>query len=229
MDNARLEDAILTNQGAAAGTTRPTAPSLDFDPALAARAWASHLTTKRKEKKQIAVVIPLPSGQQVAVHRMPVWHMLHLGLIPDRLTAYAQNHVRLLASADRELAQRQTVSAYLANHEEEQVNWQDLLDTIWLRCVVSPKFGTSAEATVEVTEEGELRAIERNGDDYFGRKSLPAPEDMVFDVADVELLDKIFVYQFCQGVDESVEQFLRSTSAALGVVADVAGLPLSSV
>lgn len=226
--DSKIDDVILTRQGAAGES--PTAPSLDLArPELFDRAWGSHFAKRKEKMKQVAVVIDLPTGQSVGVVRMPLWYLLHKGMIPDRISGYAQEHVRLLSAGDPELAQQQVMSSYIANEKGEQVTWDDLLDEIWIRCVVAPKFGRGIDVNVTLNDDGEPWLIDHS--EGFMRSVRPVAEgdkDLVWNVKDVEMIDKIFVYQFCQGVDESVESFLRTTSAALGAVADGLGLPVQA-
>jgi hypothetical protein len=222
----KLEDAVLTNTGAASGATQTTAPNLDFDtgvafdPALLSKAWRKNFSRKKESKKKVAVVIDVPSGEKVAVVRMPLWMMLHAGKVPDRLSSFAQEHVKLLSSGDAELAQKTVMGQYLNDADAAAKQMDDLLDFIWINSVVLPRFASRADYPDAPAPDPESdEPVVLNGDD----------DNPVFDVADVEMIDKVFVYQFCQGVDESVEQFLRTTSAALGIVADVAGLPLQAL
>lgn len=166
--------------------------------------WRRHFKN-RATQRQVAVVLEVPSGEKIAAVRMPMTYMMRTGVVPDRLTGLIQKQIDLLSSGDPEKAERETIEEYQIRGEEAEEEWNAILDFIWCECVILPKFKPDGDADPD------------------------NPDNPTFPVGDVEMIDKVYLYQWCQGVNESVEDFFRTTGAALGAVADVLGVPLQTV
>lgn len=178
-------------------------PAQKVDPKLLNEGWRRHFKQKAEEGT-IAVLLDVPSGEKIAAVRMPLTYMVRTGIVPDRLTGSVQKQIAQIQSGDPEKARKETIESYMQSPVEAEQEWNALLDFIWCECVVLPKFKP---------------LIEANPDDE---------ENPTFPVDSVDMMDKVYLYQWCQGVNESVEDFFRTTSEAMGVMGDVIGVPLPS-
>jgi len=167
----------------------------DFTKKLLNDGWKKHLQAKA-EQKQIAVVMEVPSGEKVAAVRMPLSYMLKAGIIPDRLSEAVEHQIALITAGDPKKSQQTVLEDYAKDAQKSEQEWKDVLDFIWTSCVVLPKFVADAEAT-------------------------PDDEDNpTFPISSVDLIDKLFLYEWCQGVNETVQAFRESTAEALGIMAN---------
>lgn len=165
-------------------------------------AWRSSFKA-RKQKEKIAVVLMLPSGERVAVVRMPLTYMLNAGHVPDRLTSIVQRQIELLTGGDPEASKQKVMEEYAADPKQSDQEWEAVLNFIVMDSVVLPKFVADDEAN-------------------------PDHEDHpTFPISSMDLLDKIYLYEWNQGVNETVEAFLRAASETLGTVADGLNVSLS--
>jgi hypothetical protein len=192
-------DGVTGPLGGAAGDGQSALP---FDKAKLNAGWRRHFQEKQ-EKKQVAVVIDVPTGEQIAAVRMPLSYMLKAGIVPDRLTPAIEKQIALLISGDPKKSREAVYEDYKADAEAADAEWMDVLNFIWMNCCVLPKFVADTEA---------------QPDD---------PENPTFPISSVELIDKLYLYEWCQGVNETVERFLQSTSEALRTLADEYSIPLS--
>lgn len=185
-------------------TARPTLiPSpAQIDPKALNDAWRKNWKAKT-ERKNIAVLIDLPSGSTIAAVRMPLSYLLKAGHVPDRMTHIVQKQINLLTSGKPEDAMQSVVDDYQQDEATADKEWQDVLDFITIHCSVLPKFAADEDADPE------------------------HETDPTFPVSSMDMLDKIYLYEWCQGVSETVETFLHAAATALGIVADGSVVSLS--
>lgn len=191
-------EGVVTPLGAG---TRPAPTPLD--PKALNEGWRRHFKARSKVKG-VAVLLDVPSGEKIAAIRMPLSYMMRTGVVPDRLTGAVQRQIAVIQSGDPAKAQSETIKDFQERGDEAQAEFDALLQFIWCECVQLPKF---------------LPGDEANPDD---------PDNPTFPVESVEMMDLIYLYQWCQGVNESVEDFFRTTGEALGALADVLGIPLQT-
>lgn len=153
-------------------------------------AWSKHLR-KRTESRAAIVRLVLPSTLPVDAMRMPVQYLWRNGMIPDPLTAVMQEHIAVLEKPDT--AGETMIEQWEADPETAWKNWRDVLVTVWLACVVQPSF-TDDEA--QVGESGP------------------------YHVNDVDYMDLLYVYQWAQGVDQSVVDFLHEQTEIMDRLSD---------
>lgn len=164
--------------------------------------WRRHF--KAKNSQRVAVVLDLPSGEQIAAVRLPLSYLLKAGHVPDRMSSAVQKQIALLTGGDPQASVEAVAADYAQDPDAANAEWFDVLDFIWMHCVVLPKFVADAEADPD------------------------HPTTPTFPISSVGELDKIYLYEWCQGVNETVETFLRATSQALGIVADGYNVSLSA-
>lgn len=173
-----------------------------LDPSIAS-AWRKHIK-ERSELRGRPVKLALPSGLAITAVRMPIRYLLSEGIIPDPLTPIVKEHIALLDDpAMGESGEDAILSAWDADPEASWKKWVKVLDTIWLACVVQPSF-TDDEAQVGRDEKGE-------------------PAEPFF-IGEADYFDKLYVYQWTQGVDQAVADFLHEQSQIVGIVADGGGV-----
>jgi hypothetical protein len=161
------------------GSVRALHPGIALDPSIS-DAWRQHLR-QRTATRAAVIDLVLPSTLPIKAMRMPLQYLFRHGMIPDPLTAIIQEHIAILEKPDT------ATEAMMANLEANPVkaerDWLTVLQTVWTACVVQPSF-TDDEAQVG-----------RDGEPFY--------------VGDVNPLDLLYVYQWAQGVDESVAEFLH--------------------
>ena len=158
-------------------------------------------SAERIQEKVKPVAMDLPSGMRVVAQRVDLrWLMKH-DLIPDPLLARVEEMIGLIESADPNYVAEELGHTLEQNPEETFSNWFSVLGTVWQACVVAPQFT----------------------DDPARRDS----EEPPYHIDDVEYFDKLYVYQWAQGVDRSVIEFLHEQSEAMGELADKQSIQLS--
>lgn len=159
------------------------------DPSLVA-AWRKEATA-RAEARETPFKLDLPSGKAVYVVRMSLRLLLNKGMVPDVLTPQVSETIALIESGDPDKGQREVMDEFARDPVDAYLRWLNLLNFVWLATVVSPKFA----------KEGE--------DD---------PANDVFSLDLVDYDDKLYVYQWTQGVDQSVQDFRLQQAAAVGTL-----------
>lgn len=177
-------------------------PAVALDPSIA-DAWRRMFKAKQSQRTTPVALI-LPSGMPVTAMRLPVRHLIEYGNIPDPLTTSVREFADLIEGERQGGASvaSSLVEQFNENPEQSWSRWMRVLDGVFIACIAQPSF----------TDDDRQADLE-NGP---------------FPVADVDYFDKLYVYQWAQGVDQSVADFLREQSAALGALANGEGVSLSS-
>ena len=164
-------------------------------------AWRKH-AQKRQEERETAIHLDLPSGKPVKAIRAPLQWLYRHNLIPDALLAQTEEMIRLIESGDPNAVGRAMEEELQENEEQAFEKWLALLNGCWLACVTSPEFT----------------------DDESRREAVDPP----YWIGDVDYMDKLFLYGWAQGVDQSIQEFLQFQSEIVGAMADGTGVQLSS-
>lgn len=177
-------------------------PAVALDPSIT-DAWRRMFKAKQQQRTT-PVQLYLPSGMPVTAVRLPVRHLIEYGNIPDPLTNAVREFADLIEGERRgEYSVAETLADQFNENPEASWNrWMRVIDGVFIACVSQPSF----------TDD------DRQADLEVGP----------FPVADVDYFDKLYVYQWAQGVDQSVADFLREQSATMGSLANGEGIPLSS-
>lgn len=170
-------------------------------PSPVSAAWGA-MFKQRAVERSTPVKIDLPSSLPVMVVRMPVRMLIKHGFVPDPLTPIIENHIRQLEGIGRGDGMESIAASFNENPEATFAQFLDVLRTVWCSCVVEPKFVMN--------------------DDDADEESGPYP------VAAVDYFDLLYVYQWAQGVDQSVQDFLHEQGQTLGTLAAGESVPLSS-
>lgn len=169
-------------------------------------------------ERPVAAQLLLPSGAIVKAVRMPMRALFEQGKIPDSITPMAQQWVDQLESlsperdADKQAASAQ--QAVLDKFQEDPVAaatlWMEFLREIWVSIVVAPRFASPPkDQTDPAAVDGWERQVIDNG---------------IFPVSSVEFDDLLYLFQWAEGVDESVEAFFQRQTEAVGAMGDVPGV-----
>ena len=218
-------DTNLRNFAAAAGAQVPKPPRPLYD------VWKERARA-RQQQELGGVELMLPSGMPVRVRRIPLILMLQRGTIPDALTPIVNRYIAQITeeetkglSQDELLARSQKqVSEDVESDPVEAYNtYTAIIDFVFKTAVVEPRFFYRNEVA-GVDSLQEMREILPAGQDDplfldFGPNG---------EYPDVDYADRMFVYQFCQGVDQTIEEFFRQQANDLGVLSDRQDLPLSA-
>lgn len=177
-------------------------PAVALDPSIT-DAWRRMFKAKQQQRT-IPVQLLLPSGMPVAAVRLPVRHLIEYGNIPDPLTNAVREFADLIEGERRgETSVAETLADQFNENPEASWNrWMRVIDGVFIACVSQPSF----------TDDDRQADLEQGP----------------FPVADVDYFDKLYVYQWAQGVDQSVADFLREQGTVMGNLANGEGVPLSS-
>jgi hypothetical protein len=214
-DQKSLEEAVTNVVGAGTGpatvlAAKRLAASVDPD---TSRAWgARQRRIKAEANRPVTIVLPSNEARTdeeraengditVDVVRMPIKLLWERGTVPSELGATVQAIIDQLESRDPEYVRESTLAAFEQDPIKVFNQWLDLLYFVWLENVVSPAF---------VDDRRQPADGKRTG-----------AEEPPFAVQDVDYNDLLFVYQWSQGVDQSVREFLLEQTAALGAVGTV--------
>jgi len=164
------------------------------------------LMWRKRSQERIAekvkpVTIDLPSGMKVIAQRMDLRWLWKHDLIPDPILARVEEMISLIESADPNHVAEEMGKQLEENPEEAFSNWYSVLGTVWQACVVAPQF----------TYDPDRRDA----------------EEPPYHVDDAEYFDKLYLYQWAQGVDRTVIDFLHEQSEALGELATNQSVRLS--
>lgn len=134
---------------------------------------------------------------------MPLSLMYQRGLIPDIFTARVQEWIGSIqknlddpVNAGKEFLHQEDETE--EDMEKRYNDWLSIVDYTWCACVSSPSFCMK-----------------------FEDQDLNKP---VLWVGEVDYQDKIYVYTYAQGVDQTVEEFFREQEEALGAILDGEGV-----
>ncbi len=179
--------------GSARRQGRATAPTVST-----AKAW--------KAKGAEGYELEVPSGNVALVRPVGMQAFLDRGMIPNSLREIAMEAIKGKKKMDLKVE----------DLDEEQItNMISLFDSVTVYCVIKPEVETVPLWTSEDAEDGNCSA------DAVG---LPVPmrqrdPDLLY-VDEVDLPDKMFIFQFACGGTRSVEQFreeyARSMERVLG-------------
>ena len=161
------------------------------DPTLVT-AWRTEATQRQREANT-PVLLDLPSGKRVQVLRLSLRMLLNKGFVPDALTSQVSETIAILESGDPDAGRETVLDEFKDDPVQSYLKWLNLLNFVWLNCVVFPRFA-------------------KEGDDD--------PDKDIFSIDLVEYNDKLYVYQWTQGVDQAVQDFLDEQARALGIVGD---------
>jgi hypothetical protein len=157
--------------------------------------WAQHFRQKEAERGAPVRLHPLPSGgPPIMAVRLPLKVLIRKGMVPDRLTAVVDRWIGIYDALDPKKAQQQVADDFEEDPEGSFIKWSEMLNYVWMTSVVVPKY------------TNDLSKV-----DY---------EAGIFDVSEVDFSDKLYLYAWCQGVDETVEEFFRKQIDPLEPVPD---------
>lgn len=171
-----------------------------LDPSIELK-WRERFANKSKIR-YAPMELDLPSGLAVEAVRMPLRFLLRKGLIPDPVSPIIHDYIARLDDPDPDARVEESVTEFNETPLAAFKRWQTILDTVWQCCVRRPLFTDDSDR--EDAEEPPY---------YTG---------------DVDYFDKLYVYQWAQGVDESVIDFLRGQDETMGALANGDSIPLSS-
>jgi hypothetical protein len=164
-------------------------------------AWKADFAQQRANLRMAAKVsLTLPSGNPIKAMRMPLAMLLQSGAIPDRLTKLVSNFIDTIEASGGD--EKKATAMFGQEFEEDVVktaqHWVDMLNFVFCHCVITPQF--VSEAKDANSEQG------------------------IFWVGQVNFYDKLYVFQWAQGVDQSVEAFFLEQIDAVGTASDGEGL-----
>lgn len=178
-------------------TVRESASGLSPDADIVS-AWKDDFEQKKKSGTLLGanLILTLPSGKKVKAIRIPLLVMMQSGSVPDRLTHVINGFIQTIEKGQTDEAK--VAAGFEAMFAEDAVKaaqeWTEMMNFVFVNAVISPKF--------VLTEE------EANTDAG------------IFWVTQVNFYDKLWFFQWAQGVDQSVHEFLQQQADALGTSSD---------
>lgn len=171
----------------------------DLDPSIESM-WRER-AAKRIDEKMAHVRIELPTGLVVMARRMNLRWLWKHDLIPDPITAKVEEMISLIESDDPDAVTKKMGDDLQKDAVKAFTEWYEVLGAVWMACVVAPQFTDDPDREDAITPPYHIGSV-----DYF---------------------DKMYLYQWAQGVDRSVIDFLHEQSEALGELADKQSIRLS--
>lgn len=149
--------------------------------------WQERIRARQAEAiaKMKPVEVPLPKGDPVLAVKIPVITLLEAGRIPDGLTPFAIELMRLGNTQGNDNARAQVQEQI----EKRWAEFTQLLEVVWTQAVVAPK------ATLLAYEEGFVS------------------------VSNIEIEDKLALFNWCQGVTDHLADFREKPRVSARVVA----------
>jgi hypothetical protein len=165
-------------------------------------AWKADFDAAAKHGSfALQVLLDLPSGKQIKAVRMPLLLMLQQGSIPDRLTTTVAKFIESIEGGSPDEMETKLLDTFVDDPVKAAQSWIELLDYVLCTIAVTPEFTNDRDK--EDTEKGIF---------WSGR---------------VNLYDKLWVFQWSQGVDSSIEEFFQQQIDAMGVASDGEGVRLT--
>lgn len=179
--------------------------------------WQRYLVQKQVAITKAQVIVEMPSGLRVRAIRPSLLLLINEGKVPDYLTPIVEKLINTaVGGEDPEKAVKDSVDAeFEENAAGSYAKYLALLQHVWLSAVIDPIF---------VHDPDKLP-----GDVVEKLKLKPESERIVFPMSVLEADDLVFFFQWCQGVDQSVQEFREKSSGSLAVPQDVEGLRNSAV
>jgi hypothetical protein len=191
-------DSTEQKEPADRGGTATTLFSLDPSIELSWRQSAKQKSLERAKP----IRLELPSGRPILAIRAHVRWLFKHNMIPDTLLAKVEDMIKLIELQDPQSIEKELSQKLEESPETEFLKWLDLINACWLGCVVQPQF------TDDPDREGE--------------------ESPPYYVGDVDYWDKMYLYQWAQGVDQSIIEFFQQQGEVMGALADGDILQLSA-
>jgi len=163
--------------------------------------WRRH-AQKKEQERTLPIELELPSGLRVMAIRASVRWLWRHQRIPNPLLVHVEEMIALIESADPDAVEKKMTAELEEDADKAFSKWLDILNACWIACVTEPSF-TDDPSRDEATEPP-------------------------YSVRDVEYFDKMYLYQWAQGVDQSIIDFFQQQAAALAGLADGEGIPLSA-
>lgn len=149
-----------------------------------------------KQKASVGTLVTVPSGNTVRVRTPGMQVFMAQGVIPNGLMPLLKEAMKQGQGIPEEAAEAMV-------DDPEKINEiLELADAVSLYCFVEPQLHEPPTHLVEVEEDGELKEI---------RQVVPlgdsARDENLLYVDEVDLNDKLFVFQFAVGGSAKLEQF----------------------
>lgn len=138
------------------------------------------------------VELTLPTGKQIKAIRIPLVMLMQQGAIPDSISHLVSQFIEGIEGGDP----KKTEEALLKSFQEggdmiaSAQRWIELINFVCVNCIATPRF---------VMEQKDAK-----------------PEKGIFWIAQMNFYDKQYVFQWAQGVDRSVREFLQEQTDAMG-------------
>lgn len=164
-------------------------------------AWQADFQQQKLESSIGAKIsLMLPTGKPIHVIRMPLVLLLQTGSIPDKLTHAVSKFINVIETTggDGDKAAKSFEQEFTDDPIKAAQEWIELLNFVFCQCAISPVF-------VDTQEEAK-------------------PDHGIFWIGNVNFYDKLYVFQWAQGVDREVQAFLHEQIDALGTLPDEQGL-----
>jgi hypothetical protein len=181
-------------------TVRDAASGLVSDADIVS-AWQDDFKQQRTLAPTAAkITLTLPTGKQVKAIRMPLILLMQAESIPDKLTHMVSHWIELIeqTGGDAQQVQEGLQAEYGENPVIAAQKWIDLVNFVFMNCVVTPTFVDNADAA--------------------------KPDEGIFYVGAVNFYDKLWLFQWAQGADQSVQSFLDEQTAYVGIAPDGPGV-----
>lgn len=157
----------------------------------------------KKKSGAKPVDVELPSGNVAKVRQIPMTTLLSDGLFPDSMANIVRSSIDGKQSKAELEAQTNAQMAEMAEDPKKMLEMFSVIDKIMVQAVVEP-------------------AVQLPPEDDEDR------DDEVLYADEVDIEDKMFIFNFCVGGSKDIERFREESKAALGSMADLEGVRDSS-
>ena len=164
------------------------------------------ISTKKTWKRNKGEDLLLPSGNTAFVKRPGPTAFLTQGLLPDNLTPIVQEAI----SKGKGLKKEKMVE--MTSTPEGIASMLDAMDRVLVSVVIEPKVLYHRRLTVD----GEGEPILNNGKEVFEDIPEDDRDDELLYTDDVDIDDKMFVFNFAVGGTRDLERFREEHTAGMG-------------
>lgn len=170
-----------------------------------AAGWRQQLQAQ-VQRYVVPVEVPLPSGQEVLAVRPHLLMMYQEGMIPNALTPVVSKLIQAATNNGPEGGEEFIEKEFKEDTAEAYTKFTALLDFVWVTAVIDPIFVLDLK-NIPLDAK---RRIEQ----------LPEEEraSSIFPVSRVSLDDKLYFFNWCQGVDEDIATFRQQQAIRMAAI-----------
>jgi hypothetical protein len=174
-----------------------------------AKQWQQHYIQQKADLSGVAM-LELPSGMRVRAIRPPLLVLVTQGRIPDSVTPLVDRMIKESRTGGGEATAKYLQDEFAKDPLGMYQKITTMMNAVWFAAVLDPVF---VEDPDSVPIDVQIRL-----------ESLPEEDRIVLPISMVDEEDKAYLFNWAQGVDESVAEFRDGPFGAVRKALDGEGV-----